>query len=143
MTIKRIFVPTDFSTHSEGALKLGLEMARAFGARLQVFHCYQEVAGAGAPVGSTGLDSSAPENAEKQLKELVGRFDSEGIEVDLDLVPGIFPAAAVLEAARTTTADLIVMGTHGRTGLKHALLGSVAEGVVREASCPVTTVKGP
>jgi len=141
MTIKRIFVPTDFSAYSERALELGLEMARAFGARLQVFHCYQEVAGAGAPVGSAGLDESVRETAEKELKALVDRYDSDGVELELDLIPGIFPGAAVLEAAQKTTADLIVIGTHGRTGLKHALLGSVAEEVVREAHCPVVTVR--
>jgi glycine betaine transporter len=141
MIIKRIFVPIDFSAYSERALELGLEMARAFGARLQVFHCYQEVAGAGAPVGSAGLDDSVRVDAEKKLKAVVGRFDSDGVEVELDLIPGIFPGAALLEAARKTTADLIVIGTHGRSGLKHALLGSVAEEVMREAHCPVVTVR--
>ena len=143
MAIERIFVPTDMSAHSERALEVGLEMARALGARLQVFHCYQEVAGAGAPVGSAGLDSKVRVEAEKQLKDLIGRLDSEGVEVELELFPGMFPENAVLEAARKTTADLIVLGTHGRTGLKHTLLGSVAEKVVREASCPVTVVKAP
>jgi glycine betaine transporter len=141
MSIKRIFVPIDFSAYSERALELGLEMARALGARLQVFHCYQEVTGGRAPVGSAELDESVRDDVEKQLKALIDRFNSDGVEVELEVIPGIFPGAAVLAAARKTTADLIVIGTHGRTGLKHALLGSVAEEVVREAHCPVVTVR--
>lgn len=141
LAIERIFVPTDFSNHSERALDVALEMARAFGARLQLFHCFDEVEGGKAPVGSAGLDPAIRASAEERLKQLVGRFDSDGVEIDLEVHPGMFPAAAVRERARETAPDLIVLGTHGRTGLRRALLGSVAEELVREAPCPVVIVK--
>ena len=144
MAIKMIFVPTDFSSHSETALEFGLKLAKALGARLHVFHCFEELTGGKkAPVGSVGLDPTLREDAEKQLKELIGRLDSKGVEIELEVVPGMYPAKMVPAAARRTTADMIVVGTHGRTGLKHALLGSVAEAVVRDAPCPVVTVKAP
>jgi nucleotide-binding universal stress UspA family protein len=143
MSVQRIFIPTDFSPHSEHALEVAFEMASAFGARLQVFHCFQEVKGAQAPVGSAGLDPAIRDSAEDALNQQLKRFDSYGVDVDLDLQPGMFPATALLDAARKSTADLIVLGTHGRSGLKRVLLGSVAEEVVREATCPVVMVKAP
>ena len=143
MAIKRIFVPTDFSAYSERAVEFALEIARAFGASLLVFHCYPEVPGGKAPAGSAGLDPAIRANAEERLKQLVERFDSEGVKVDLEAYPGLHPVEVVRKMARETAPDLIVMGTHGRTGLGRALLGSVAEEIVREASCPVVTVKAP
>jgi nucleotide-binding universal stress UspA family protein len=143
MPIEKIFVPIDFSDCSERAVALGLDMARAFGARLHVFHCFAEVAGGKAPVGSAGLDPAIRAEAEERLGQLVGRFDSEGVEVDLEVHPGMYPAQAVLETTRRTAPDLIVLGTHGHSGLKHTLLGSVATEVVREATCPIVTLKAP
>ncbi len=141
MSIGKILVLTDFSPCSDRALGLALEMARGMGAHLEVVHCFAEVPGGRAPVGSAGLDPALRENALARMKEQVDRFDAEGVSLELDAHPGLYAATAILDAARKATPDLIVVGTHGRTGLKHALLGSVAEQVVHEAPCPVVVVK--
>lgn len=143
MAIERIFVPVDFSKYSEQALALALEIAKGVGAHLEVFHCYDEVRSGKAPVGSAGLDPAIRANAEEDMKQLLARFQSkaEGVDVELNLHPGMFPKAAVLARAEETNPDLIVLGTHGHTGLMQALLGSVAEELVRKAPCPVLTVR--
>lgn len=141
MAIQRILVPTDFSPHSDRALELAFELARALGASVQVIHCFEELSGGRAPLGSAGLDPKLRANALERLKERVTGLQPEGVEVEFDVHPGIYPATAVVEAALKATPDLIVLGTHGRSGLTHALLGSVAEKVIREATCPVVTVK--
>jgi nucleotide-binding universal stress UspA family protein len=144
MPIEQIFVPIDFSDYSERAVALGLDMARAFGARLHVFHCFEELTGGKkAPVGSVGLDPAIRAKAEEDLAQLVGRFDSQGVEVDLECHPGMYPAEIVLETVEKTAPDLIVLGTHGHSGIKHALFGSLTEEIVRKARCPVVTVKAP
>ena len=141
MAIERIFIPVDYSPSSERALGVAVEMARAFGAHLQVFHCFDEVAGGKAPVGSAGLDPAIRESAEEQRTAFTGPSEVAGVDLEIELNPGMFPAPAVLEAALKASPDLIVIGKHGRKGLKSALLGGVAEKVVREAACPVVIAK--
>lgn len=141
MTIERILIPIDFSSHSERALEVALELARPLGARLQVLHCFEEVPGGRAPLSSTGIDPALRADALERLKGLLADRDTGGVDVEIDVEPGMDPSAAILKAARQSSPDLIVLGTHGRRGLKRAVLGSVAEEIVREARCPVVTVK--
>jgi nucleotide-binding universal stress UspA family protein len=141
MAIKMILVPVDFSSHSERALKLALELAKALGARVHVFHCFQVLVGGRAPLGSTGLDPKLREDAQASLEQWVGGLEKAGVSVEAELLPRPYPSEAILDAAQKTHPDLIVMGTRGTSGLKHIFLGSVAERVVREAPCPVVTVK--
>jgi nucleotide-binding universal stress UspA family protein len=138
-----ILVPSDFSAHSEAALRRAVEFAKAFGAKIHLLHSYA------VPVqGVMPYDFAVPdgvwdgirEAAESKLEELRQTVVSEGPEATVEVSP-VIPSEAILAVAREIDADLIVMGTHGHTGLKHALLGSVAERTVRLAPCSVLAVK--
>jgi len=145
MNVKTILVPTDFSADAEKALSTATELAKLFGARIVVLHGYHvEI-----PVVSTmaggyalplGFYEDLRSQATAQVEKLAKEVAAEGVEAT-----GIAlqePAAvATVAQAEGLPADLIIMGTRGITGLKHVLLGSVAERVVRTAPCPVLTVK--
>ena len=145
MNVKTILVPTDFSADAEKALSTATELAKLFGARIVVLHGYHvEI-----PVVSTmaggyalplGFYEDLRSQATAQVEKLAKEVAAEGVEAT-----GIAlqepAAAATVAQAEGLPADLIVMGTRGITGLKHVLLGSVAERVVRTAPCPVLTVK--
>ncbi|GIW80871.1 MAG: universal stress protein UspA [Gemmatales bacterium] len=134
--VRTILCPMDFSAHSRAALSLAASLARDHDARLIVVHvmppplAYDEVA--------TPLPYSFYEAKVRDELEGSGIDD---VPVAITLVEGD-PAGEILRVAEETSADLIVMGTHGRTGLSRALMGSVAETVLRKAGCPVLTVKG-
>ena len=141
--VRVILVPIDFSAHSDGALDRAVDFAKAFGAKIHLLHSYA------VPVqGVLPYDFAVPdgvwdgirEAAESKLEELRQTVVSEGLEATGEVSP-VIPSEAILAVAREIDADLIVMGTHGHTGLKHALLGSVAERTVRLAPCSVLTVK--
>jgi universal stress protein A len=145
MAIRTILVPTDFSAHSEMALERALDLAVPLGAKVVLLHSYW------VSVSMTTADFwvMPPEfvdqlrgSASAELDKLTSRIAQSGVECEARLcaTPAV---AAILETATELPADLIAMGTHGLTGLKHALLGSVAERVVRLAPCPVLTVKLP
>jgi nucleotide-binding universal stress UspA family protein len=144
MTIKRIFHASDFSRASRPAFRLAQQLAKAFRAELIVFHAYQVVA----PLAGEGplpprlfqeMAVSAREGARRRLDRLVRPARRGRMEVSTLLVEG--PAApSIVRAAKRKRAGLIVLGTHGRTGVRRMLLGSVAERVVRTAACPVLTV---
>lgn len=141
---QRILVPTDFSAHATEAMHVAIDLAKRYGASIHLVHVFQSVAYV-MPDGYVSY--SAP-----QLRDIMGELDkllesakqqviASGITlVETDLLEGA-PATEVARFAATRHSDLIVMGTHGRTGLKHALIGSIAEKVVRSAPCPVLTVK--
>ena len=138
-----ILAPMDFSSHSDTALDRAVDLAKAFGAKIHLLHSYA------VPVqGVMPYDFAVPdgvwdgirEAAESKLEELRQTVVSEGLEASGEVSP-VIPSEAILAVAREVDADLIVMGTHGHTGLKHALLGSVAERTVRLAPCSVLTVK--
>jgi universal stress protein A len=140
LAIRSILHPTDFSTYSENAFQLALTLARDYEARLVVVH----VAPAPLAVYGNGLYVPLPANFDEGLKEKLNEFVAKACEVPLEkkLYEGD-PATEILRAAREFKSDLIVLGTHGRTGLGRLLMGSVAEQVVRKAPCPVLTVKVP
>jgi nucleotide-binding universal stress UspA family protein len=138
-----ILVPIDFSKASHSALALARDLARDAGpAKLVLVHaCFVPVE-IEALVGSAAWSAVDDVNAraEGDLGDLVRELGRDGVEAEAIARRGS-PDRVVLELAAERSADLIVMGTHGRTGLAHAFLGSVAERVAREADCPVLTTK--
>ena len=124
----RILVPTDFSPLSTLALEHAIALASLCRASIHLMHVHADAS------GNVGDD-------ERRLAGLVSRCHAEAIVVTSQVCGGQ-PAAAIVEAAADRAVDLIVLGTHGRRGMAHLLLGSVAEYVVRSASCPVLTVRG-
>jgi nucleotide-binding universal stress UspA family protein len=143
MSTRTILVPTDFSAHSSAALDRALELAGSLSARVVLLHSYFV-----SPPAVTGEFWVLPPDFMSELRaatcaeleQLAKRGAEAGVRCEYRASPA--PAVeAILDVAKLLPADLIVLGTHGRTGLKHAVLGSVAERVVRLAPCPVLTVK--
>lgn len=140
---RKILVPVDFSTHSSRALETAIELAKAFGAKLFLLHCYQINVGAISPYGLVipeSFDRDIREAATKQLNQWREKVAGQKIEVESEVTP-LFPSEAIASTAERIGADLIVMGTRGLSGIKHVMLGSVAERTVRIAPCPVLTMK--
>ncbi len=140
---RKILVPVDFSTHSQRALQTAIELAKAFGAKLHLLHCYQINVGAISPYGLVipeSFDRDIREAATKQLEQWRDKVTAQKIEVESEVSP-LFPSEAIASTAERISADLIVMGTRGLSGIKHVMLGSVAERTVRIAPCPVLTLK--
>ena len=141
--IRVILVPMDFSSHSDAALDRAVGFAKTFGAKLHLLHSYAVPVHGVMPydfVVPDGLWDGIRKAAESKLEEFRQRIVSAGVEATSEVSPAL-PSEAILAAAGEIGADLIVMGTQGHTGLKHILLGSVAERIIRLASCPVLTVK--
>jgi nucleotide-binding universal stress UspA family protein len=141
-TLKRILVPIDFSDCSKKALRYAVALAKQFGARLHLVYVGQGYYLA--PELGT-LDMSAAETGEKsatagKLAALATEEVSPRIPVDVSVRNG-HTGTEIVRAASETEADLIVISTHGYTGLKHVWFGSVAENVVRHAHCPVLVVR--
>ncbi len=148
MELKRILVPTDFSESADYAFQYALTFAREFGATLYVLHVVYFPAHTAPqslrlPQDATSqvLDGLVKE-AKQSLKKLIERTNEPGVIVPPLVRVGV-DYIEITAFAEQEQIDLIVMGTHGRTGLAHAFLGSVAERVVRHAPCPVLTVKLP
>ena len=139
---KTILVPHDFGTGSEHALTYAVDLAKALGAELVVMHAYEiPVIGFpdGALVATPELASRVLEGANTGLKKAVDTHAGTGVPLR-GLVKQGPTWQTIIETADEVGAGMIVMGTHGRHGLPRALLGSVAEKVVRAAHCPVLTV---
>ena len=145
-SFRRILHPTDFSRASAPAMAKALQLARRDGAELLVAHVLLPPAplvGDGfVSAGAYGaLDVAARKDAQKRLAALVARAKKTKVRVKGLLLRGI-PHLQIPHTAKLKRADLIVMGTHGRSGLSRLFLGSVAERVIRLAPCPVLTVRG-
>lgn len=145
LPVRNILAPTDFSDHARPAVQAACELARHFGAALHLFHVLPDVV----PVGpDPTLMSVVPpeyysETESKALETLAGAIDpawDQPPRVERGVSWGD-PISGILEYAGGHSIDLIVISTHGRTGLSHVLLGSVAERIVREAPCPVLTFR--
>jgi nucleotide-binding universal stress UspA family protein len=138
LAIKTILHPTDFSERSDFAFRLACSLARDYGARLIVLH----VAEPPVPVTPAGMLVLQPAINLDILREKLHQLQPPDpmIQVEHRLIVGT-AATEILQVAEVSKCDLIVLGTHGRTGLGRLLMGSVAEQVVRRASCPVLTVK--
>jgi universal stress protein A len=146
-TVTRILVATDFSAASNAALAFARTLASRFGASLHLLHILEDpyVTGAFAPEvyapPPAGLRESWLRSAEATMAMLVTEADTTAFNATTDVVFGPI-AHTIVERASQIGADLIVMGTHGRGGVAHLLMGSVAERVVRTAGCPVLTTRG-
>ena len=145
--IKHILVPTDFSEASEVALRYGRELARSNGATLHVLHVVQDVAAGMTDVlvypDLRPFQVALEESASRELDALVSREDCRLLNARPVVLSDTSSAVAIVEYAREIRADLVVMGTHGRSGAMRLVMGSVAERVVRTAPCPVLTVRHP
>lgn len=142
-TLRKILVPYDFSSHSDAALRRALALARPTRARLHLLHAFGVPIAGLSPyemVVPTGVWDAIREGAAQSLEEIRRDLAKQGVEADVE-VSARLPVEAILAGVEETGADLISMGTRGRTGLKHVLLGSVAERTLRQARCPVLAVK--
>jgi len=135
----RILLPTDGSEASDRAVAQAIGLARETGARLHVLYVVEDIPYAPEMMDDE-VESQLRETGEKVLSSLRERADEAGIEVVAELREGA-PHAAILEYADEADVGLVVMGTHGRSGLDRYLLGSVTERVVRTADVPVLTVR--
>jgi nucleotide-binding universal stress UspA family protein len=145
---RRILHATDFSSASRPALARAIALARQNRAALRVVHARPPLALAGGgdfafvPPGTyETIDRQARRHAQKRLAAIVDRARKAGVRTTAFLLDGA-PHEQVPRAARRMRADLIVIGTHGRTGVTKVILGSVADRLVRLAPCPVLTVRG-
>lgn len=141
MRMRRILVPTDFSDCSDHALHYAANLARDLGARVIVLHVLEPII-AGDIYGFaeiSGLNAELKRSATRRIARNVARLQKRGIR-SRGLIGSGRAAPAILDHAGKS-ADLIVMGTHGRTGFSHLFMGSMAEKVVRGARCPVLTVR--
>lgn len=141
--IKSILVATDFSENAQPAVDAAIQLAKTFGAQLHLVHAFQTPIPIVSPyevVVPDGFIEQAREAAAKSLKATEEKITSQGVKVTPHLTE--VPAApSIARIAEELNVDLIVMGTRGNTGLKHIVLGSVAERTLRMAPCSVLTVK--
>lgn len=143
MTITRILVPTDFSADANAAFDYALGLARKFDAPVHLLHVVEDPLAAGMwsseiyTAQIAGLQLNLVRDAEERLRRSVPD-DAGTVSTEVRTGPA---AKQIVEAARETNSDLIVMGTRGRTGVAHVIMGSVAERVVRLAPCPVLTLR--
>ena len=142
--MKTILHPTDFSPASRPAFRKAIEMARKDRATLTLLHVMAPMIPAGnlyiSPRTYDEWAAAATESAHKAMGGLLERARAAGVKAKSIVVMGT-PADAIVRTARTRRAELIVMGTHGRSGLSRVLLGSVASRVIATAPCPVLTVR--
>jgi nucleotide-binding universal stress UspA family protein len=141
--IQKILVPTDFSAHADEAFRAACTLARATGAEVVVFHVAHPpvVASEGGPL-LAGSGDGGTANVWDRFHKL--QPPNPGVRVEHVTIVADRPTAAhILEVLDKAGCDLIVMGTHGRSWLRHRLFGSVTEEVVRRAHCPVMVVKAP
>ncbi len=144
LQIRHLLVAHDFSETAQHALSLALDLAESLGAKVTVMHAF-ELPVYGFPEGPAMTSDFAGEierAARVALQGVVARARRKGVEMDAVLRQGA-AWSEIDEVAKESGVDIIVIGTRGRRGIARALLGSVAEKVVRTAPCPVLTVHGP
>ncbi|MFQ5690113.1 MAG: universal stress protein [Gemmatimonadota bacterium] len=143
--IRRIVVPVDFSSHCDLALEYAARLADRLGADIVLLHVVEQVLYPDfyVPITAAGIDVAAlREEARTRLSKMAERLIASGHEIRVETVVSVgHPAGQIVEFAETNEADLIVMATHGLTGLERALVGSVTERVARRASSSVLVVK--
>jgi nucleotide-binding universal stress UspA family protein len=147
ISIRRILAPTDLSDESIPPIRYAAELADKFRAELVLLHVVQDLALVmpdavmPTPVASPDLDEMVA-SARTGLNELADQLGLGRLHPVVEVRVGS-PAAEIVAAAADLKADLVCLGTHGRGGLAHLLLGSVAEKIVRQSPCPVLTVRPP
>jgi nucleotide-binding universal stress UspA family protein len=144
LPFKTVLCPTDFSVPSEAAVSAAVEVARHFQATLHLVHVVPALP---APTPDLNYTFRVPEyeaalhaEANEKLKQLAARLCGEGLSPEHSIGHGD-AGREIARMASEVGADVIVIATHGETGWRHALFGSVAERVVRLAACPVLTVR--
>jgi universal stress protein A len=144
MQFRHILAPTDFSEYSKQAVASALEWAKKFGAKLSILHVIElppyPVEGYVPPNLSATFLDGLERQAAADLAQLVPEAEATNVEVARVTAVGT-PYHKIIETAEAGQVDLIVMATAGRTGLSHLVMGSIAERVVRTASCPVLTIR--
>ena len=141
--LQRIMVPLDLSDHSRKALTYAAKFAEQFGAELELVHVVTPVIyaeGMVLPAAMENLDRETESHARKELAELAAAHQSGSVEVKTTVLSGT-PYDEIVNHARAQQTDLLLITTHGRTGLEHFLLGSTAEKILRHAPCPVMVVR--
>jgi nucleotide-binding universal stress UspA family protein len=141
--LKNILVPIDFSDCSKKALQYAIPLAKQYDAAITLLYVLPRAPYMGGEYGAIdypSFENEMIENAEKELSKFVVDEVQGAVRNEAFVRTGS-PAAEIVEMARSQPSDLIVVSTHGRSGLKHVLLGSVAEHVVRSAPCPVLVVR--
>ena len=148
MDIQRILFATDFSHNNDAALEYAFALAERFGASLQLLHVLEDpfvtdgMAAEAYISEAPALRSAMLQDAQERLRHRAAPREAAGMHIDTEVLFG-HGARTIAEYAAERGIDLIVIGTHGRTGFAHLLLGSVAERLVRTAPCPVLTVRHP
>ena len=144
-TLRRLLVPVDFTETSVRALGYAIELARRFEAKITIMHAYQ-VPVYGFPdaayITSAELAAQISNVAQQRLDAMIDAHKTDGVELVAILRDGV-AWEEINTVAGEIKADLIVIGTHGRRGLARALLGSVAENVIRTSTVPVMVIHGP
>jgi len=141
LPIRTILHPTDFSAQAEHAFQAACSLARDHGSRLVVLYVRMSAA---VVYGDMGMIVPDPIQTPADVKDRLPALRPSGARLDVEYrVAEGDTATEIVRLAQETAADLIVMGTHGRTGLGRFLMGSVAEAVLRRAPCPVLTLKMP
>jgi nucleotide-binding universal stress UspA family protein len=145
--VTRILVPSDFSEPADAALRYAATLAGDLGASLHLLHVFEDPYPAGGAFTAELYVPVAPdlrdqlfEEAQARLRDRVAALAEDQVEATAEIYSGP-TAKAIADYATTEDIDLIVIGTHGRGGMAHLLLGSVAERVVRTAPCPVLTIR--
>jgi len=143
MAIKHILVPTDFSEYADQALNYAIQLAQQLQAHITLLHII-DTAPLGVVEGATMLPPSYWQELETDIEQIMEeslkRLHDVGLQGETVIVHGV-PFQTIVDTAEDKGADVIIMGTHGRTGLPHAIIGSVAEKVVRLAPCPVLVTR--
>ncbi len=140
MNLKKVLFPTDFSHSGDAALKTATALARDSGAKLLIVHVEEPPTLYGGGEMYYGMPEPSAEELRRMLEEVVPTDPQ--VPYEHHLITGD-PAGALVRLAESEDVDMIVMGTHGRTGLFRLLMGSVAEAIVRRATCPVLTFREP
>jgi nucleotide-binding universal stress UspA family protein len=148
MQIRSILLPTDFSDCGNYALQYASSLARTFGASIICVHVVEPMvpsagySGVTEPLPIADITEQLEDSAERELPKIAEREECAGLEVEEVIAHGE-AASEIVRVAKERNVDLIVVSSHGRTGLGRILFGSTAEAIVRHASCPVLVVKPP
>ncbi len=145
INIKNVLCPVDYSVYSEKALHYAIEFAEKYQAKLYLMHVldirFYDINDPDL-YNINIVDKETIEKLRARLLKCVSEETKGKISVEAIVIQGV-PFTEIITAARDYKIDMIVIGTHGRTGLSHAIMGSVAEKVVRKSPCPVLTVRHP
>ena len=142
MPAHHFLVPIDCSADADYALAYALELARKLQAKLTLLHVIEPLLVSSVEIMPAPFQQALEDKMTEAMLPYHERVTAAGLSCDYTIGHGV-PFQVIIATARTAYIDLIIMGTHGRTGLRHVLIGSVAERVVRLASCPVLVVRLP